>query len=219
MASASDTSLMSWGLQLAVADRMGLPLSDALSSLEAAGGAVGSSPFSSVGVAVGLEPGAGPSSLVGAAQEIADSPAVKAYVDQVYSNTQSYLADRGITEIAAYRGVYFDVSSGKDYPEPSFDFSKDPLYENSTQDYQSVDLNPVSSFSLTSGTAVNFAHPDQAPTNSYVISATVPAERVFSIPPTGPGCLSEDELLVVGGSGVVVGVVSITNDVESGNWD
>jgi hypothetical protein len=194
MNTASDSNTLSWGLQLAVADRMGI------TSPNEALQAIGQQAGPKINEWLGIE-GGHMQRLEDAAREIADSAAAKAYVDQVYSDTQSYLADNNITEITAYRGVEFYIGT-----DTGIDPSRDPLYTASAdpQDRE-VMLNPLSSFSTSWETARRFSGanaydwPGGPTTSSYVLETTFPAERVFALPTTGPGCLNETELLVVGG--------------------
>jgi hypothetical protein len=52
-------------------------------------------------------------------------------------------------------------------------------------------LQPASAFSTDQGVARRFG--------SMVLDAVVPKERILSTAMTGPGCLNEDEILVIGG--------------------
>jgi hypothetical protein len=194
MNTASDSNALSWGLQLAAADRMGIP------SDNEALHAIGQQAGPKINEWLGIE-GGRTQTLEEAAREIADSPVAKAYVDQVYNDTQNYLADNNITEITAYRGVEFYIGT-----DTGIDPSRDPLYTMSAdpQDRE-VLLNPLSSFSTSWETARTFSGanaydwPGGPTTSSYVLETTYPAERVFSIASTGPGCLKETEMLVIGG--------------------
>jgi Dinitrogenase reductase ADP-ribosyltransferase (DRAT) len=179
MNSASDSSPMSWGLQLAAADRLGVDATEAVDFI-----AEHPSPGGEYGVAlgVGTDPSEGewPTRTLAQAVAIANSPAVKAYVDEVYSSTQALLKKDGITEVTVYRGVNFLSIS-------------DPIEGDGVQ---KVVLNPLSSFSLSESTASQFA---SGSGNSYILTESFPAERVFSLAMTGPGCLNETELLIIGG--------------------
>lgn len=181
MQSASDDSELSWGMQLAVAKKMGIDDSAARSVITKF---LEDDPdqhaewFMDHGPEIGLPPfGGGP---LEAADRVADSPAVKAYVDEVYGETQRYLAEREIDEITVYRGVHL-----QERLLPGVD--------------PNITLNPLSSFTTKRTVAENFAQQETDRERPYILTTTVPADRVFSIATTGPGCLSETELLVVGG--------------------
>jgi hypothetical protein len=57
-----------------------------------------------------------------------------------------------------------------------------------------IQLNPLSSFAADYGTAYSFARHANMPT---VVAVKVPASRVFSTAFSGPGCLTENEVVVV----------------------
>jgi hypothetical protein len=183
--SASDSSPMSWAVQMAVGECLGLDPQLAIDGVEHQG-----VKLDDWGVAVGLPPVNDPGSLidpnpstsnqeigqqqdVAIVQRIADSPAVKAYVDEVYNRTQDYLKTNGISgDITMYRGIKtWGWSEGE----------------------QEVRLNPASSFSTDVLTANQFAD------SGYVVKATFPVERIWALPTTGPGCLNETEAIVAGG--------------------
>jgi Dinitrogenase reductase ADP-ribosyltransferase (DRAT) len=181
MSSASDSSPLSWGLQFAVADRVGLDVSESEQFLAGHPELSGSSYTSLLGISTPTE---GWASTVEQARAIADSPVTKAYVDQVYNDTQALLKSQGVTEISMFRGVGgINELSGTEGTE------------------QHVGLNPVSSFSLSSDTARTFAESssDAFGEHGYILETTVPAERIFSTSFTGPGCLGETEMIVTGG--------------------
>jgi hypothetical protein len=105
-------------------------------------------------------------------------PALRSFARAQYDATQADLAARGITEVTVYRGTGVQgVSEG------------------------SVTLRPASSWSSDPSTAREFAATaaDQDG-NAAVLAATVPASRVLSTPSTGVGCLSEDEVVLLGGT-------------------
>ena len=182
---ASNASPMSWALQLAAGERAGSDTSGAREFL-----AVSGITADDWGQALGMSPSPnldGP--MVGEralaeVDRLASSEAMRAYVDEVYTDTQEHLRELGVTEVTVFRGVSM-LGAG-------------PPMAGSTRETRDVELNPLSSFSLISGVAENFSGK-----TGYVFTATVPAERVFSIPTTGPGCLGEYEVVVVGGTTTV----------------
>ena len=64
-----------------------------------------------------------------------------------------------------------------------------------------VTSNPLSSWTTNKRTANEFADRTYNTNQSMVLSAKVPAERVWSTAHTGPGCLGEREAIVLGGPG------------------
>jgi hypothetical protein len=182
MSSASDSNPVSWGLQFAVGDRLGVDTSSAESYLAGHPEITGTNYASLLGM---YPPSGGWSSSVEQARAVADSPATKAYVDQVYNDTQALLKSQGVTEVSMYRGV--GDSGGQ--------------FSGQEGTNMRVNLNPVSSFSLTSETARTFAQSssDAFGEHGYILETTVPADRIFSTSFTGPGCLGETEMIVSGG--------------------
>ena len=51
------------------------------------------------------------------------------------------------------------------------------------------------------GVARRFAkdHPSWRPEDNNVFTADVPVRNIFSLPNTGPGCLTESEVVILGG--------------------
>ncbi len=210
MQSATDDSQTSWAVQIAAGEHLGVPDSAAGYIYDAFEGSPADTWSTDEGAILGLDPATSDASTIDRLYEMAHSRVVKAYVDQVYSDTQKFLADRGITEVASFRGVEFDPDQG---PE-------DPFGSNSPDpQVREVGLNPLSSFSTSDTTAYKFAHAGRGDyvTTAYIIEATVPADRIFSIPVTGPGCLEETEMLVAGGT-VEARVTPVTNPEDS-PWD
>jgi hypothetical protein len=123
-------------------------------------------------------------------------------VDAMYAHTQEVLAASDIKELTVFRGMHFHA----DDPEPPEALK--PLiptsWEETTPGHPrdtnpqavEIDLNPISSFSVNSHSAEDFAG---GGVRGLVFATTVPAERVFSLPSTGLGCLREGEVVVIGG--------------------
>jgi hypothetical protein len=213
--SASDDNPESLAVQYAAAERLGVS-SAALDNIPTEGMWSGTM-ADAQREKFGLEE----TSVVGTskdlAHELADSPAVKAYIDTVYAHTQEYLASRGITEVNLYRGMTFSAPGwGISRPALPPEFDKTNMVADfgvapgsdvgvAERDFA---LNPLASFSLQYGTAeAQFAQASNRAVG-VVIQASVPAERIFSWPGTGAGCQREAEVIVVGGDskvGVVMG--------------
>jgi len=110
----------------------------------------------------------------------------KAFLQAQYDNTQQFLNDHGITNLPLYRGLY-----------------------NAQTEWQkqggevTINIRPLSSFATTRQSAESFAggltSKDRKHLDGNIISATVPADRIFSLPLTGVGCLKEREVVILGG--------------------
>jgi hypothetical protein len=109
----------------------------------------------------------------------ANEPVLRAYARAEYENTQAFLKESGVTELTLYRGVILS----------------EPIKAG-----ESVQTNPLSSWTTNLQTAAFFAEPDNPVAGSQVLAATVPASRVFSTSFSGAGCLSEYEAILLGGT-------------------
>ena len=99
-------------------------------------------------------------------------------VDGIYEATQADLAERGVTELTVWRGTGGIEGRGGD------------------TDYMS---NPMSSWGARPNVAYHFAGISGGK-EPAVLSVTVPADRVFATPFTGPGSLGEYEAVLIGGT-------------------
>jgi hypothetical protein len=104
---------------------------------------------------------------------------VRAVLRAHYEQTQDHLRSAGISQITLVRGYR---------SQAKVDLAAD----------QNVSLQPASSFSMSKKIAGAFGN-DSSPARRRLVTVTVPAGRVFSICTTGFGCLSEQELVVLGG--------------------
>jgi hypothetical protein len=111
----------------------------------------------------------------------------KSLLSNQYKATQEFLAEQGIKEFIAYRGLWSPADK--------------PL---GIGDNVPVTMRPLSSFTTSLSTAEQFSvsydndFTDDADFNSYIIKTKINAEDVFSIPGLGFGCLGEQELVVLG---------------------
>ena len=146
------------------------------------------------------------------------------FVQAMYSYTQETLASQGISEVTVSRGVGFPdlpnpVSTGPaadayDLNQTVVDAYRDAAATNIVP--STLDQNPISSWSLNESTAMQFA--EYQATGSYagktgdafLLTATIPADRILSTAATGIGCQSEYELTVIGGTGDQFGNVHVT---------
>ena len=103
-----------------------------------------------------------------------------AFLNAQYEATQRYFRDRGITEVEVYRGMY-GVEASKKPPVGGGDVE--------------VQLRPLSSWSTSQDIADEFAEGKDA----VLYKAVLPIETILALPFTGVGCLSEQELVILGG--------------------
>lgn len=111
--------------------------------------------------------------------------ALQAILKGMHESTQEYFRSKGITHITIYRGVKL----------PKDAVSKDVI-DGEIVD-QMIMSRPLSSWATTAREAQNFASPGKD-NIGVVMAAVVPVEDVLSIPLTGFGCLSEDEVVLIG---------------------
>jgi len=120
-------------------------------------------------------------------ESLMDSPTQRKVLRAMYNKTQSELKARGITEVRAYRGAIFSVDE----------------YKGIIKGFKNVNIktNPLSSWSLSQETASGFATgaAGQKAKRGVTFSSVIPASRILSLPTTGFGCLTEGELVVLGG--------------------
>lgn len=122
-------------------------------------------------------------------------PFYRAVIRAMYDATQADLAERGISHVAAYRGVN---TPSKEWPA-----GMEGLGFVRSGDDVAVTLRPASSWSLNEETARYFATRGHDFYDYVVIKASVPASRVLATPFTGFGCMFETEVVVLGGNEVV----------------
>lgn len=118
-----------------------------------------------------------------------ESDKQRAVLRAMYNETQAELKSRGITEVRLSRGVGLTPD----------------LYElmNDSQENQwalPIKTNSVESWSISSSVGSTFALAKAGDGQvGVVFESIVPAERILSIPATGFGCLTEGEVVVLGG--------------------
>ncbi len=111
----------------------------------------------------------------------------KAAIKSVYARTQAVLAEAGVTHLRLYRGA---VSLGTDLGDAGQTVTNE--------------MNALSSWT-TSEYVADHGFADTMPFDyetrkmmGAVYTAVVPADRVYSLPATGPGTLHEWETIVIG---------------------
>jgi len=128
-----------------------------------------------------------------------------AYVRAVYANTQSILAKKGITEVVIYRGLQEKGIWDAVHTEiDALGVSNIASWTRETMGVANVraTMNPISSWSASMQVAYNFGGVSKV--TGVLLSARVPAERIWSTAISGPGALNESEYVVLGGDTVTV---------------
>ena len=93
--------------------------------------------------------------------------------------------------VALVRGIYFDRA---DVPPELKDVHKGDPPRNIE-----MALNPLSSFSADEAIGRAFARKGTYGPGRFLITASVPRDRIFSTARSGLGCLNEGEVVVLGG--------------------
>lgn len=126
------------------------------------------------------------------------SSATQGFIKAVYQNTQSKLASapQSIGYITLHRGMVLKTDSSflDLVPEGEDIFNVPRLTLNGA--------NSLSSWSTDFGTALEFAN--RVPSDyggGVVLTMTVPVSRIFSTAISGPGCLNEQEFILLGRDG------------------
>ncbi|MGV8972200.1 MAG: hypothetical protein ACOH10_07745 [Rhodoglobus sp.] len=129
-----------------------------------------------------------------------EGAAMRAYLSGSYAATQAHLTAAGVDSIVAYRGM-------------SWRHGDEPDWASGPQTDQL--LRPLSSWSADPTHAAEFADNYGDGGTGVVLAATIPRDRILSIPSTGPGAFGESELLVLAGPGITT-VVNPINAPQTG---
>ncbi|MBC7340900.1 MAG: hypothetical protein H5U02_00340 [Clostridia bacterium] len=113
--------------------------------------------------------------------------AVARILREMYNWTQKELKRRGIDKVVVYRGHTFRTEEAPQW-----------LRSASKGQAGKVSLQPLNSFSRIYEVAESFSWPSEGEIG-YVFAAAIPRERIISTCRTGYGCLTEAELVVLGG--------------------
>jgi len=131
-----------------------------------------------------------------------------------YEQTQEFLADAGIESVTVYRGMvlrpqiidretYKPIGPNEDYDNMRAVLVPDepapPYKQWSKSATTELSMQPMSSASYLLGEATVFGNPGSGGLG-IIAAAEIPAERILSTPLTGTGCLSEAEIIVLGGT-------------------
>ena len=140
--------------------------------------------------------------LVGAAvsfHPLMESDRQRALLRAMYNETQAELKARGIKEVRLSRGIGFPIEQTK-------------YWEGQKGKSVSIETNTLESWSVSRMVAGMFAGAGAGGKSKgdigVVLEAVVPAERILSMPATGFGCLTEGEVIILGGVEGDIGYVS-----------
>ena len=122
----------------------------------------------------------------------------------MYDETQRELKDRGLEEVVLYRGVTTTKDLGW-YPNADVVSDTNPL--SSWSSGKPAGYNKAREF------AASYAWRDDTHSGA-VVKTYVPAERVFSLPMTGLGDVTEGEFVILGGKGDGMRVVDVISEYE-----
>ncbi len=137
----------------------------------------------------------------------ANTPAIDAFIRATYENTQAKLAAAGIDKVTLYRGMQFDLETDKSAKALSetgrWLIIGNGAYQRGVHvtDEAALQQMPVSSYSTNIHKAWEFGRPPYDEEGSAfagcLLGTVVPREQIFSTATTGPGCLIENEVLVI----------------------
>ena len=118
---------------------------------------------------------------------------LNAFLQAQYQGTQEYLKANNVTSVTLYRGL-----SG--LPD-----SIAQTISGSSTINQDITTRPLTSWSTDPKVAETFGGVDRVHSfddgkNDAMVRAVIPADRIFSTPMTGFGCLNEKEFVVLGGA-------------------
>jgi len=138
-------------------------------------------------------------------------PAIESYLRATYAETQDTL--RGVDSLVLTRGFGTEDRPGVVAGTPVERGADGGVVSNGVT--AEVTSNPLSSWSTDFRVAQSFAVQSSLDKGGVlkegvypaVAVNVVPADRIFSLPSTGPGCLSESELVVLGGAPFQSGII------------
>ncbi len=120
------------------------------------------------------------SRMKGVEEIVANSSAVREVIRAKYNATQDYFEQQGIKELTLHRGFISQQGAVK------------------SSDSEDISLQPASSFSMNRKTAEMFAD-DMSSDIGGLVTVKVPVSRVLCTASTGMGCVTEQEIVVLGG--------------------
>lgn len=124
----------------------------------------------------------------------------RAFLREMYNETQHKLESAGIKEVILYRG-WGDTAlkNSKDMKKTSFD-SHDSIFDHTLDFYEGeVKTQPMSSFSYRAASTQDFSYVSKSFGKKAVTTVTkVPASKILATPASGYGCLNEHEMVVLG---------------------
>lgn len=116
-----------------------------------------------------------------------EGPALRAFLAATYAATQEYLTRNGVDSIVGYRGSSFRRGQEPDWTH---------------QPQTDAPLRPLSSWTASPTHAIKFEDNHGEDGVGVIRAASIPRDRILSIPVTGPGAFGENEFVVIGGPGI-----------------
>lgn len=145
----------------------------------------------------------------------------RALLRAMYERTQADLKARGITEVRLYRGADYDKKRwfskvGRPVTEEAAAVGAKGEYRGTLSRYDvgkqvRLETNTISSWSVDVNIAEQFGAGGVAQGRGrvgVVLESIIPAERILSTPYTGFGCLSEGEIVVLGGGAADTAIIA-----------
>jgi hypothetical protein len=115
----------------------------------------------------------------------------RAFVRAEYERTQEWFKARGITHVSVFRGMGSGPGTDIGYENVEGDFGVGQFGLG----YETVTMQPASSWSTDLDVAIEFGADSSAP---VVLTTRVPVETVLATCVTGRGCYVESELILLG---------------------
>lgn len=144
----------------------------------------------------------GSTRMPGQYNPLMESDKQRAILRSMYNETQAELKARGITEVRLYRGVGMEHLPDPSLTPPEWDIPSNVELGWSDFEGRAVPIatNAIESWSIGNDIATNFAQQaSHFNPSALVLEAVIPAERILCTPATGFGCLTEGEVIVLGG--------------------
>ena len=117
-----------------------------------------------------------------------------AFVDETYKTTQVLFAQQGVTGVHLMRGMRWSATRAGQMAPPEVR----ALIGHRPTEIE-IESNPLSSWTTEHSVASDFTLGTKGPTAK--LGMVVPVADVFSTSVTGPGCLNEAEMIVIGHKG------------------
>lgn len=135
----------------------------------------------------------------------------KSLDEATYNSSFSY---QSLTELLSEQ-IEADIVS--DNMLDGFEEAQEMVNNRDSRANITIGLQPLSSFSLNKSQAQGFGNSDSV--HVVIEDAAIPADRVWSLSSTGPGCSGEEEFVVLGGEYQVNATAKLSGSEGDGGWD